>query len=385
MSLAKKYEPKKISDIVGQDKAIQYILYYFENFPKTYKKALLVYGPTGCGKTSIIKAIANEKNFELIELNASDYRNAEAINSIILPASQQQSLFSIKKIILIDEIEGLHGQNDRGGFLALIDVIKKSKFPIVLTAQDAFDERFKSLRNYCELLELLPLNTNEILKKLKYICEKENITYEMAALHLLALHSNGDLRAAINDLQMLVENKKELKKEQIVVWGREQKEELKSVLRFIFKSFDPSAVLNYFDHIEDELEDLFLWIEQNLPYEYNAKALSEAYKFLSDAYIFLNFIKKRQHWRFFVYAKYLGLIGVQQSKKTVNSKNTKFSKPDLLFKFYMLAAKKRKAQVLAEKYAEFFHTSAQRLQQTFLPYYAFLQEKGKRFGNLEIT
>lgn len=377
----KKYEPRHTREIAGQRQAVENMVIFVKSFPRVRKKAFLLHGPTGTGKTSMVKAIASQLNLELLELNASDYRNADAIKTTLMPAVKQMSLFGGKKLILIDEIDGLSGQQDRGGVSAVIDVIKESNFPIILTANDAYSDKLKTLRTYCDLTELKPLTTLEILGKLKEITLKENVNYEPKALQTLAVSANGDLRAAINDLQMLSGGDKDLKQEEIKLWGREQKETLFTILKLIFKSYDPLILLRTFDYVEDEVEEIMLWLDQNLPAEYDKmKDLAFAYKNMASADIFLSRIKRRQHWRLFVYAKYLALVGVQQAKSEANRNFIMHQRPELLLKFFIRSAKRKKMKGIAEQYADIMHTSGSRLQQAFWPYYSYVAEKGKSFA-----
>jgi len=73
----KRYAPTKLSQVLGQEKAITQFASFINEFPKS--KAVLFAGPPGIGKTSVIKAFANEFNFEVVELNASDKRNKKII------------------------------------------------------------------------------------------------------------------------------------------------------------------------------------------------------------------------------------------------------------------------------------------------------------------
>ena len=66
-----------------------YIAYY----KKQKKKAALIYGPTGVGKTCSVYAIANDNDLEIIEVNASDFRNKDKIDQVIGNALRQGSLF----------------------------------------------------------------------------------------------------------------------------------------------------------------------------------------------------------------------------------------------------------------------------------------------------
>ena len=106
----KKYEPKSSDDIVGQEDAVKYLKEFITNPKKRKKKAIILYGPSGNGKTSSVYAISNELDLELIEVNASDFRNKDKIESTIGQSSKQMSLFGKSKIILVDEIDGLSGR-----------------------------------------------------------------------------------------------------------------------------------------------------------------------------------------------------------------------------------------------------------------------------------
>src|SRR3989344_8935631 len=105
--LTHKYIPKTTKEIFGQEDVIKQLNNFIINFKKQKKKAALIYGSSGTGKTSSVYAIANELGYEVIEVNASDMRNAEQINTKVGNAIKQQSLFSKGKIILVDEIDGL--------------------------------------------------------------------------------------------------------------------------------------------------------------------------------------------------------------------------------------------------------------------------------------
>ena len=119
-----KYKPKKPSEIIGQDAAIKKLKDFVVNFKRQKKNAALIYGPSGVGKTISAHVLANELNLEILEVNASDVRNANEINSLLGSAVSQMSLFSKGKLILVDEIDGLSGNKDRGGLQGQRDVLR---------------------------------------------------------------------------------------------------------------------------------------------------------------------------------------------------------------------------------------------------------------------
>src|SRR3989344_1950742 len=111
-NFVEKYRPNSFSQIIGQELAVSTIKSFIHEFPK--KKALILYGSAGTGKTSLVLAAAKENNFEILELNSSDLRNRAQLEERLKPATEQQSLFKKSKILLMDEVDGVTG-TDIGG------------------------------------------------------------------------------------------------------------------------------------------------------------------------------------------------------------------------------------------------------------------------------
>jgi replication factor C large subunit len=151
------YRPNKLSGILGQDEATTKIAAFFEDFKKG--QGLFLYGPPGVGKTASIYAYAKEHNYEVLELNASDGRNQAALKEFLSNATGQASLFGNKKIILLDEVDGLSGTKDRGAPGVIADFIKRSMFPIVMTGFNVFDKKFSPLKKTSVVVPFLTLST----------------------------------------------------------------------------------------------------------------------------------------------------------------------------------------------------------------------------------
>ena len=196
-----KYRPKTTKEIIGQNEAVKKLKDFVVNFKKQKKNAALLYGPSGTGKTISAYAIAKELDLEILEVNASDVRNADEINSLLGSAIGQMSLFSKGKLILVDEIDGLSGTKDRGGLQAITNLIEKSSFPIILTATNPWDYKFNNLKRRAEMIEFIPLDYLSIFEILKKICCKEKIKYEEEILKGLARRADNNERAAVIDLQ----------------------------------------------------------------------------------------------------------------------------------------------------------------------------------------
>lgn len=329
MSFIHKYKPKTLNDFVNQQKALETLKDYVFNFRKKYKgKALFFWGPPGVGKTSLIYAFANTYNLELIEINASDNRSANKLKELFEQASQTYSLFKKGKIFLFDEVDGI-SPVDRGAIYTIANIIKKSSHPIILIANDPWESNLKELRNLSIMEEFKKLTTTDIFKVLKKICDKENIEYDDLALKQLALQSNGDLRAAINDLQSLV--KKGVNMESVKEIGfREREINVFETLALIFKTEKMSTALKAISEVDVDLDILINWIEENIPVEYEDKEeIWRAYLSLSKADIFKTRIMRRQNWGFLSYVSFYLGPGVALSKKAKYKKFTKYRKPTI--------------------------------------------------------
>jgi len=369
-----KYSPQKLSEIIGQSKGVEDVYNFWRNFKQGSKKAFLLYGPPGCGKTSLIYALARQENLELVQINASDFRNKEQVEKVLIPATQQASIFGFRKIILIDEIDGMSGQKDRGGIPAIIDVIKNTRFPIFITANDAWMDKLKTLRNYCQVVGLSKLNYISIMKYLNSICEMEDVTAEEMALKKLAMSSDGDLRAAINDLQAMSADGRVTNSE-LNLWNREKDETIMNLLKLIFKSYDPRIAIDVARDIKEDSDALNLWLEQSIPVEYSIKDIPAAIDAISLSDIFLKRIRRWQHWRFLIYATALSVAGVQQAKKNTNKNFNVYQKPGLIIKMWRRAAKRKKAEGISAQLEGKLHCSARVLQKDFMPYLEFIELK----------
>ena len=328
----------------------------------------LVYGSTGSGKTSSVYALADELNLEVIEVNASDVRNKDSINSLVGAASQQMSLFGKSKLILIDEIDGLSGRKDRGGVQAVVSIIDKSAFPIVMTANDPFDSKLSGLRKKSIMIHFHTLNYISIFNILKKICENEKIKFDEISLKTLARSVGGDMRAAINDLQIMSAGGS-LKKEDVEELSQRNKvQSMINALMMILKTDKLDIALRAFDDVEEDVNKRFLWMDENLPKEYTKpEDLMKAYNMMSRADVFKGRIRRWQHWHFLVYINMLLSGGVALSKAEKYKGFQKYSPTKRILKLWHAKMKNAKKKAIFEKISEKSHISVKEAEQ-MMPY-----------------
>ena len=154
-----KYRPQSFAQVVGYNKEKQIIQKWIADWKAgNPQKPLLLIGPPGIGKTTFALIIAKEFS-EYIELNASDKRSQDAIKSTVGESSSSRSLFGEEyKLIIMDEVDGIHGTNDRGGVRAIGEIIKNSKHPMILMANDFYSKRLQTIKPKCIVIKMQKTN-----------------------------------------------------------------------------------------------------------------------------------------------------------------------------------------------------------------------------------
>jgi len=364
LPLIEKYRANRFSEIKGQDMAIHDIKTFLNNFPK--KRAIILNGPVGTGKTSMTIALANEYNLELFELNASDLRNRKKLDEILKPASTQKSLFNKGKIILMDEADGIT-TSDNGGLPELLVLISRSGFPIIITANDIWQRKFSLLRQKCQIVNLKELKEPVIFEIINDILKKENKHLKKETINLIAKNAKGDVRSALNDLQTAIS----LGEDSLILELSEREKQITifETLKKLFQNPVNQEIFDIFDNTNMELDEIALWIEENIPAEYEGKALVKAYESLSKSDIFKGRIYRQQYWRFLVYQNFFLSFGISSAAKIKSQRFTQYRPPSRILKIWLANQKNAKKKSIVTKYAQMSHMSKKKAMKEsfFLP------------------
>ena len=325
MEWTEKYRPKKLREVVGNEKAIEELTEWAEYIlkPKS-KKAAILHGPAGCGKTSAAYALASEIGWEVIELNASDQRSAGVIKSIVGPASTSNTFSHTTRLIILDEADNLHGTEDRGGTKAITEIVKKSTQPIILTANDKY-KMGQGLQRYCKVIKFEQIKAGTVFRVLRGISDDAEIKIDDSALISLAKNAHGDLRSAINDLQAISvsESKLERISERDIATGwRDVEEDIFGVLRIMFgaEGYELQSVLSALYSLDKTPEDSIQWVYKNFSYEYDDESFLHGLHYLSRSDMFLGRVRKRENFKFWRYASSLMVCGVLSAKEMQEGK-----------------------------------------------------------------
>ncbi len=332
---AEKYRPQSLKDIIGNKKAVQDLKTWAEEWLSGIpeKRAVILHGSAGVGKTSSVHALARDLSWEVIELNASDQRTAGVIERIAGSAASMGTFFGGKRLIILDEADNIHGSADRGGMRAIAGLIKTTLQPMVLIANDIYGLT-PTIRNLCLEIKFGSIQSRSMIPVLKKVCENEGVLCSPDAIQQIAENAGGDLRSAMNDLQASASGKEVLELEDISTSGRDVKENIFKAMQRIFKSTDCKKALGVAIELDESPEDLVHWIDENLPIQYASKEgdlgdIRTGFEFLSKADLYLGRVKKRQNYRMWRYASMLMVCGAVISKTKSYPGFIKYQQPSL--------------------------------------------------------
>jgi replication factor C large subunit len=164
-------------------------------FPGT--KPLLLIGPPGVGKTTIVKILSSLLNYDLIELNASDTRSGPLLEKLITPLYNNTSLFGKKILLFFDEVDGIYGREDSGGLEILINIVKASNFPIIFVA-NSNNIKLKNLSKLCKIFKFQHISANLLMMFLNYVLFKQGNSLSFDDKEWIVEKSNGDVRTMLN-------------------------------------------------------------------------------------------------------------------------------------------------------------------------------------------
>lgn len=301
-----KYRPEKIAEVLGNEEAKATFVEWLKN-KRHAKKAVLLYGPPGVGKTALVNAAANEFGYKIIEMNASDTRTEKAINKIAGPATffiglDKFSTASKGNLLFLDEVDGVAGKEDRGGIGAIVKIVEESRIPVIMAANDTDLEKIRPLKKVSTLIRFQQVRLPLIITMLRRICAMEHVEAEYEALERIAENSKGDVRSAINDLQSLSEPNRVLTLQDTLALSSRNKDiSMDETLRGFFstKSFAEAATMLSRSNVD--YDDFLLSVSDNLPRRYdNPEELAEAYDFVSRADVFRGRIGT-EHWHLLRY------------------------------------------------------------------------------------
>lgn len=364
---AEKHRPKKLDGLVGNRETIGTLKSWVESWISRIpsKRAALLVGPPGTGKTASVGALANDLDMELVEFNSSDKRNKDSIETLVWRSASQQTLDGRFRLILLDEVDGLSGTSDRGGVGAILKVIKDAVHPIVMTANDPDSPRLKDLMKVCQVFKFGIIGNEDVEKILKHILAENNVEVSEEVLDEIVEGSGGDLRAAISDLESHARGgSASLVIEPSI---RDSKKGTEETLRHLFASADSKVARKALSESELNHDALVLWLEENLHLHLvTPKELNDGFEQLSLADVTLGRIMRDQNWKLLAYVYDFLSIGVAMSRSETPFRQVKYSKPTWPLLVWQGNKKRDKQSEVLGSLSALTRVSKRRVRQTHL-------------------
>ena len=202
--LAFRMRPRTLDEYVGQEHVLGKDKVLYRTIKADRLSSIILFGPPGCGKTSLARVISETTKYKFYKINAvtagvADIKRVieETKNFMLNPAG--------KSILFIDEIHRFNKlQQD-----ALLPYVENGTIILIgATTENPYFEVNKALISRSMVIKLEPLTEENILQILKNALERKDglgeykIKIEEETLKKLALISNGDVRTALNGLEI---------------------------------------------------------------------------------------------------------------------------------------------------------------------------------------
>jgi len=267
MMWVEKYRPRSFDEVVGLDKSIINVLENPQEMPH-----FLFVGRVGTGKTTLARLIIKHLNAEHIELNASDERGIDTIRNRVKQFIAAKRLTDAPRIVFLDEADALTFDAQT----ALRNMMEKyaSNAKFILTAN--YENRIiEPIRSRCQIVRFEEPPKEEILERLKYICEQEGVEYDEAGLYKLIQLHYPDIRSMINALQLIAYGGNKITLETVVVYDAVYDDIYRLIKEgrvfearklWISKNLDARIVLKelwkrmMMDNIPRHIKDELLWV-----------------------------------------------------------------------------------------------------------------------------
>jgi replication factor C large subunit len=200
MMWSEKHRPKTVQEMMGNEDARLAALKWLGGWVSGSKPLLLI-GPPGSGKTTLVHALARQFDYHLVEMNASDTRNKDSLQAMLLPALENTAnLFGKKIMLFLDEVDGISGREDTGGVDTLVDLMKEPTVPVIMAA-NAKTTKIKDLTKACKTVEFSPVPPRLLMLFLDHVLQSEGVELGPGDRISIVSNSRGDIRSMLNSAQ----------------------------------------------------------------------------------------------------------------------------------------------------------------------------------------
>lgn len=220
-ALYRKYRPKLFSEVVGQNHVKTLFLNSLKNGEISH--AYIFAGPRGTGKTTVARILAKSLNCEnkngvepcnkcntcqsidngsfmdVLEIDAASNRGIDEIRKIRETVGYHAAQGNYK-VYIIDEVHML----TKEAFNALLKTLEEPPSNVVFILATTNPEKIpQTIISRCQVIDFKNITIEDIIKRLEFVCKKENINISQEALNEIAKRANGGMRDALTILEQV--------------------------------------------------------------------------------------------------------------------------------------------------------------------------------------
>ncbi|ABR48600.1 AAA ATPase, central domain protein [Alkaliphilus metalliredigens QYMF] len=213
--LADRMRPIKLEDVVGQEHILSKNQILNKTLQAGHITNMIFYGPPGVGKTTVANIISNMTNKKLYKLNATN----ASIKDIQRIVAELDSFMTMNGVLLyLDEIQNFNKKQQQ----SLLEYIENGKITLIAsTTENPYHYIYNAILSRSTVFEFKLLTKSNVIEGLKQVIKRINdegktlVEYEEEALDYIATASNGDLRRAMNALELAMYAAESENKEQV--------------------------------------------------------------------------------------------------------------------------------------------------------------------------
>ena len=192
--------PRRAEEMVGNEDARALFVRWLRSWTPGTRPSLLL-GPPGTGKTTLVHAAAEELGYDVLELNASDYRTKDMLERRLKPAMGGITVFGSRILVFLDEVDGLYGRSDYGGAEYLLSLISSITVPLAMAANRDDVGYMPDVEKASLVIRFRRVPARLVELYLRYLLRRKKVSLPDDVLENVVRYARGDVRAAVNALE----------------------------------------------------------------------------------------------------------------------------------------------------------------------------------------